>query len=66
MYTIIVIMVWLWVYKMIKLSKITSDVNKNKQKTQPNQTTANKTKHNKQKKTPKNYSTEEISRLRPV
>lgn len=51
MYTIIVIMVWLWVYKMIKLSKITSDVNKNKQKTQPNQTTANKTKHNKQKNT---------------
>lgn len=50
MYTIIVIMVWLWVYKMIKLSKITSDVNKNKQKTQPNQITANKTKHNKQTK----------------
>jgi len=50
MYTIIVIMVWLWVYKMIKLSKITSDINKNKQKTQPNQITANKTKHNKQKK----------------
>lgn len=35
---------------MIKLSKITSDINKNKQKTQPNQITANKTKHNKQKK----------------
>jgi len=35
---------------MIKLSKITSDINKNKQKTQPNQTTANKTKHNKQTK----------------
>lgn len=38
---------------MIKLSKITSDVNKNKQKTQPNQTTANKTQQTNKKKHPR-------------